>query len=212
MRLMGMRLRFRSLGLALLSVAAAGVLLQAWSGAGVVQEGEGEGVDGVCGEGARARRLREAAARVRRTPARPMPASGTPPRAPASRSSSRAERRCSLSSVRASSEEGAAGLALVPRREPRCRHPGRAPNAGQRQLPDRKRSRQVRTGVRRMSASLPRPLAGRGHGLRGPERQVEVRVPRSPEPASATSGLPTAARSGSRSTAGNLLFGPRSAS
>ncbi len=72
-----------------------------------------------------------------------------------------------------------------------------------------------RTGLRTYERVVYRePLAGCGHGLRGPERHAQVRVPRPPwSPRRATSGSPTAARSGSRSTGKETCASaPRSAS
>ena len=151
------------------------------SGAGFVQEGEA--VDGVCDEAAGARRLREAAARLHRQRrpdrrARPLlrpgrrllglpHPQGSDALPPASGQAAKRARR--------------GARAPLPRLEPERRHPRRAPGAGQGQLPARKRSRQVAHRPAHLRARrLPQPLAGCGHGLRGPERGVEVRVPRPP--------------------------------
>ena len=80
--------------------------------------------------------------------------------------------------------KGAAARASLPRRQPECRHPRRAPGAGPGQRLARKRPLQVvhrpaYLRARRLSQSL----AGRGHGVRRAERQAEVRVPRPPRSA-----------------------------
>ena len=176
MRLMGMRLRFRSLGLALLSVAAAGVLLQI--GPAQASSKKARPVDGVCDEATGARRLREAAARLRperrpARPARPLRGAGAAARASSSRTQE---------AVLALSEGQSEG------RRARLRFLGANPN-----VRDRAASARGRAGSTTCSAAtrpswhtnlphlrrdrLPRPLAGGRPAPPRPERDAQVRVP-----------------------------------
>ena len=175
---MRMRLRFRSLGLALLTVAAAGVLLQI----GPAQASK------------KARRSTAPATKQQALAAYgKLPLSFT---ANAGQADARVRyaahgagfsvfltrREAMLSLQRSGKQRRGRGVALALRflgsnRNVAIR--GERPGPSQGQLPARKRSHQVAYGPAHLRARrLPQPLAGCGHGLRGPERGVEVRVPR----------------------------------
>ena len=118
----------------------------------------------------------------RPTPARPTRASATPRRAPASRSSSRAGRRCSPSSVRASSAGRGVALALRflgSNRNVAIR--GERPGPGRVNYLLGNDPAKWHTGLRTYERVVYRDLwPGVDMVFRAAERHAEVRVPRPP--------------------------------